>query len=677
MLCLTACGVDPRLVTSVSISGPGNAQAGVCTHFTASVNGTGHYDRSVTWFVADVAGGTAATGTIDASGNYCAPAQPPTPNPVSIKAVAQGDNSKFGSITTRVIAISITPTQAQLYVGDTQQFSAANAGATNGSLIWMVNGTVGGNSTEGTISPTGLYTAPSQVTNLPLSVQAAPSEAPSAYAIANLTVSGRVVITPSNPQVPQGDSQQFNATVVGSNDTQVNWRAAYGTITSSGLYTATGTRSPDTISAGSSNANGTTTVQVVGQTLQFSHVIFVIQENRTPDNLFGSNPTFEPGVDLATSGLNSLNQVIPLAPWPLAGGYDLGHGRGNFLADYNGGKMNGWPPGAFRYVDNSTGTVQPYFDIARQYGWANRMFQTNQGQSLPAHLFLLAGTAAPSTFSDLFIAGNAQDGIPLGCPGPPTEHAPTIDPDGVEGSVFPCFDDPTLVDNLDAASLSWTYYGADATWIAPIYIKNLCLAGTNKFGQPACTGPANLNGKPTQQFLVDVQNCNLSNVTWVTPTGDNSDHASGNAGGGPSWVAAVVNAIGNSHCGYWQDTAILITWDDWGGWYDHVPPPQIGQSNGWGKSYVYGFRVPLLVVSAYTPAGLVDNKMHDFGSMLRFAETNFKLGLIGPGTWADSYADNLADFFTLTSPRDFTTVPALLPAEYFINSTDKSPPDDD
>jgi phospholipase C len=415
----------------------------------------------------------------------------------------------------------------------------------------------------------------------------------------------------------------------------------------------------------------------VGSTPHFEHVVFVIQENRTPDNLFGSNPNFEPGVDLATSGLNSQNQVIPLTPWPLAGGYDLGHGHKNFLTNYNGGKMNGWASGAFRYVDNSTGAVQPYFDIARQYGWANRMFQTNQGPSMPAHLFLISGTAAPSTFSDLFISGNAQGGLPLGCPGPSTENVSTIDPNGVSGSMFPCFDGPTLVDNLEAAGYSWIYYGSDPVWIAPVYIKNLCVAGTNRFGQPVCTGPARSHGRSSQQFLVDVRNCNLANVTWITPTGGSSDHASGNTGGGPSWVASVVNAIGSSTCGYWQDTAILITWDDWGGWYDHVPPPQFGQSNGWGKSYIYGFRVPLLVVSAYTPAGLVDNKVHDFGSMLRFAEENFKLGLIGPGTWADSYADNLAEFFTLSSPRNFATIPATLPAEYFINSTDKSAPDDD
>ena len=233
-------------------------------NFTATVNGTGNYDRSVNWYVDDVAGGTAATGTIGASGNYCAPAQPPTNNPVSIKAVANGDNSKYGTVATRVITISITPTQAQLYVGDTQQFTATVSGATNSSLIWMVNGKVSGNATIGTISATGLYAAPSQVTDLALSVQAAPSEAPSIYANANLTVSGKIVILPANPQVPYLGSQQFNATVVGSTDTQVNWRATYGSITSSGLYTASAAQSPDAISAWTSNANGSTTVQVLG-----------------------------------------------------------------------------------------------------------------------------------------------------------------------------------------------------------------------------------------------------------------------------------------------------------------------------------------------------------------------------------------------------------------------------
>jgi phospholipase C len=139
-----------------------------------------------------------------------------------------------------------------------------------------------------------------------------------------------------------------------------------------------------------------------------------------------------------------------------------------------------------------------------------------------------------------------------------------------------------------------------------------------------------------------------------------------------------VNAIGNSKCGYWQNTAILIIWDDWGGWSDHVPPPQIGQSNGWGKSYVYGFRVPLIVVSAFTPAGYVSNVNHDFGSVLRFVERNCGLGLIGPGIWADSYADDLMDFFPLRRPNPFIATPAPHDADYFVNSTEEpTDPDDD
>jgi phospholipase C len=110
----------------------------------------------------------------------------------------------------------------------------------------------------------------------------------------------------------------------------------------------------------------------------------------------------------------------------------------------------------------------------------------------------------------------------------------------------------------------------------------------------------------------------------------------------------------------------LITWDDWGGWYDHVPPYRIGQDNGWGTGYTYGLRVPLLVVSADTPAGFVDNANHDFGSVLNFIETNFGLGLIGPGTYADAYADNLGAFFSLTSPRSFLSIASPHNAQYFI-----------
>jgi phospholipase C len=404
--------------------------------------------------------------------------------------------------------------------------------------------------------------------------------------------------------------------------------------------------------------------------VQFQHIVIIDQENRTPDNLFGSNPTFEPGVDIQTYGVNSKGQIVPFTSGPLAGCYDLGHSHLSFQKAYNNGAMDGsdkvtvkpssgcvtGPNPQFRYVDNSTGTIQPYFDLATQYGFANRMFQTNQGASFPSHLFILSGTSAPTTDSTLFAAENPT-GVSTGCSSAPG----------------------TVVEMI-APNVTWRYYAANSKTIltAPNAISSICQA-QEVDGKLTCTGSewANVILKPAQ-VLTDIKNCNLANVAWVTPTGQNSDHPLGNTGGGPAWVASIVNAIGNSNCGYWQNTAILITWDDWGGWYDHVPPYQIGQPNGWGASYVYGFRVPLMVVSAYTPTGYVSVNDHDFGSFLRFIETNFGLGLIGPGYYADSYADDLEEFFVPCTPRIFSTIPARYGAEHFVNNTEPdTAPDND
>ena len=250
------------LITSVTVSGSGFAQAGLCENFTATVHGSGDFDRSVKWFVNDVVGGSADTGTINSGGNYCAPPQPPSSNPVTIKAVANGDPTKAGSISSRVIQIQISPTQAQLHIGDTQLFTATMAGAVNNSPVWMVNGNVGGDATVGTISPAGLSTASSKVTHLAISVEVGPSDTKTVFASANMTVAGRILITPLDPQVPLGGTQQFTAQVAGTSDTTVNWRAIYGTISTSGLYTASASQSPDTITAWNVHADGNTTVQI-------------------------------------------------------------------------------------------------------------------------------------------------------------------------------------------------------------------------------------------------------------------------------------------------------------------------------------------------------------------------------------------------------------------------------
>ncbi len=414
---------------------------------------------------------------------------------------------------------------------------------------------------------------------------------------------------------------------------------------------------------------------------KISHVVVLIQENRTPDNLFHDPVLITRGADIASSGRNSDGQTVPLTPASLGVGYDLSHAHAAFSAMYSDGKMNGAdkvplfcyrapcpPKPQFKYVQASD--VAPYFQMAEQYTFADRMFQTNQGPSLPAHQFLLSGTSAPTAGSRYFVAENSNYDLTGGCNSPAWISVNLIGPDGKEsGSMFPCFEHRTLTDELDAKGLSWLYYTPNATsyWNAPIAIQHLCQPQATN-GQSVCTGEAWTHVViPSKRVLTDIANRQLSAVTWVTPAGQNSDHpGSIHSKGGPSWVASVVNAIGNSP--YWSNTAIIVTWDDWGGWYDHVPPPKvINDGRSWGSGYVYGFRVPLIVISPYAKPAYISHMNHDFGSILNFIEQVFRLHSLG---YADAYADNLSDCFNFKqTPLQFKTIDAPLKADYFINDT--------
>ncbi len=242
---------------------------------------------------------------------------------------------------------------------------------------------------------------------------------------------------------------------------------------------------------------------------------------------------------------------------------------------------------------------------------------------------------------------------------------------------YPCFEHATLTDLLGGKGVSWRYYApsAGSIWTAPDAIEHICQAQAIS-GTLTCTGPEWTSNViiPQSQVLQDIANGQLAQVTWIIPDGLSSDHAKSNDGSGPSWVASIVNSIGNSP--YWANTAIIITWDDWGGWYDHVAPKVIDDGVSWGSGYVYGFRVPLIVVSPYAKAACISHVPHDFGSILEFIETTFGLPSLG---YADLPADDLADCFDLTrSPLKFQMIPAPLDAAHFIN--DRRPatdPDDD
>jgi phospholipase C len=158
----------------------------------------------------------------------------------------------------------------------------------------------------------------------------------------------------------------------------------------------------------------------------------------------------------------------------------------------------------------------------------------------------------------------------------------------------------------------------------------------------------------------------------VIPDSFDSDHSwDVRNTGGPSWVASIVNAVGTSPCknpdgsSYWDSTAIVILWDDWGGWYDHEPPFVEAYPQG---GYQMGFRVPLIFVSAYTPQKYISNLAEDHGSVARFIEHNFNLGE-GALTFADARGGtgDLTDFYNLSNaPRAFTPINAPLSAKYFL-----------
>jgi phospholipase C len=354
---------------------------------------------------------------------------------------------------------------------------------------------------------------------------------------------------------------------------------------------------------------------------------------------------------------------------------------------------------SFEYVDPSD--VAPYITMAQRYGWANFMFQTNQGPSAPSHQFIFGGTSAPSAVDDEAATFVSENPSGLGCLAPlnalynfispltaPNESHLLNNPLGTM-----CFTRDTMATLLERhfPQLSWKYYtpGTNSIWTAPNWIKEICQPNTTF---TKCTGAEwtnNVDLKPAN-VLTDIGACNLRNVIWVIPAGQNSDHPEpgGVSVGGPSWVSSIVNKIGQSACtdtvngktlSYWQDTAIILTWDDWGGWYDHEPPtllsvPHLGQGD-----YQYGFRVPLVVISAYTPKGYIDNQRHDFGSILRFVEHNFGIAE-GALNFADQRATtDLTNFFNLNQPpRSFNPISAPVGEDFFLNDTrPMDPPDTD
>jgi phospholipase C len=393
---------------------------------------------------------------------------------------------------------------------------------------------------------------------------------------------------------------------------------------------------------------------------KIQHVVFIIQENRSFDNMFHGFP----GADTASQGYDSNGNVVPLSPISIGAGISPGHLHDDWVEEYNAGNMNGWnidatengvPEGdVYSYINPSQ--VKLYFNIGEAYTVGDRYFTTSNGASFAQHQYLIAAQA-----------NNTEDTPQLkgvsrlqawGCDSPIGTTVDVLDPltglstPNLTGP-FPCFDYPTMADQLMAKGLESNFYAvaiSGTTSGQPNYgqfsaydaIEHIsCIGGT----QPCSRSSYWTNNviSPPEQVLTDIPAGKLGAVTWVDcDIYATCDHPLQTDTTSPEWPTDVIDAIGKSK--FWDTTAIFLIWDDWGGFYDHVVPPQPDELG-------LGMRTGLVVVSPYAKNGYVSHVQHEHGSLLKFAEEAFGLKTMGA---TDSRADDLRDCFNFNqSPQAF------------------------
>lgn len=391
------------------------------------------------------------------------------------------------------------------------------------------------------------------------------------------------------------------------------------------------------------------------------HVIVVIQENRSLESFFAGYPGAN--APLVGYGIdnNQKRYAIPLKKIEYDQSVNLQHSWSAGIREWDNGAMDGFSrfgkPGAheaYAYVDEKQ--IAPYWDMARQYVLADEMFPTEFGPSYTAHLTLIAGTdnLDPNEAQADFPSGADQ-----GCDSIPTSQTTFVDQYRIihwRIGPFPCFTQfRTMADTLDAANVSWHYYQSrvlkSGIW-APFESISKVRYGPDYFKDIRA---------PSSAVLQDIKQGNLADVDWVTPTKEDSDHPGPGTPRGPSWVGTIVNAIGQSK--YWNNTAIVVVWDDWGGQYDNMPPPQLDFRG-------LGIRVPCLIVSPYAKQNYVSHTLYEWGSILKFIEQVYGLPALGSAQdgYTDARANSIIDSFDFNqAPRPFKRIPTKFKIKDFEN----------
>lgn len=365
------------------------------------------------------------------------------------------------------------------------------------------------------------------------------------------------------------------------------------------------------------------------------HVVYVIKENRTFDHMFGKFP----GANGVSVGMDRgvERPLTPATDGAIA--MDIEHCYKCALEAWNNGKMDGFnrseAADRYAYTQFSSEAMPNYWHWAEEFVLLDNFFTSAHGPSFPNHLYAIAAQSGgthenPTQDKDLLRERHRSTGLfkAWGCDSVEGAYVPVTDSDGHVENKFPCFDFETGGDLLDRAGIPWASYSATPTQNG--YLWSAFSAIKRYRGDPDRWQRRMF---PVDNLVRDIRANRLSPVTWVTPRFEVSEHPEYNFCHGENWTTKVVNAIMTSPM--WKDTAIFLTWDDYGGFFDHVPPPQV-------DDFGFGIRVPLLVISPYSKSGHVSHELSEFSSVLRFIEDNWGLPQL---THRDRNATPLLDSF--------------------------------
>ena len=421
----------------------------------------------------------------------------------------------------------------------------------------------------------------------------------------------------------------------------------------------------------SGNGGSTGSGNVVPGETPIDHVVFIIKENRTFDHYFGTYP----GADGATRGGTlrcteagcRAGDTVRLKQAPIIQPHDLTHGFSSGLYSINGGEMNGYNiigsgQDLSGYVQHSRETLPNYWAYADRFVLADRFFTSMYGPTFPEHLYTVAaqayGIVDNKTNNDT--TGNYCDD--------PQEYTQRFRDDlsrrdirtimrledritqDIPGQLLriseyweetrTCFDIKVLPDLLEKADIGWKYYANDDVWMNGLQSIRHIRYDPKIWGRKVVS---------PDEFIPDVEAGRLPEVSWLVPPEGLNEHpgAGTNVCSGENWTVEQINAIMRSPD--WKRTAIVLVWDDFGGFYDHVPPPHYDIMG-------LGPRTPALIISPWTRAGdnpdggSIDSTTYEFSSVLRFIED---LHGLKPMTQRDRQADPLSGAFDFESePRN-------------------------